>query len=65
MTSGLSRALVYLKRIAAALERAHPAPRRPRRTADFSVASTADFDAGWDQARAEGPTGMPEEPRRQ
>jgi hypothetical protein len=43
---------VWLKRIALALERMAPPPprrpRRPRQKADFSVATPADFDAGYD-----------------
>ena len=47
--TGWSRALVYLKRITLALERAHPPrPRRSPRPVDFSVATTADFDSGYD-----------------
>lgn len=48
----LARCLVWLKRIALALERMAPPPprrpRRPRQKADFSVATPADFDAGYD-----------------
>jgi len=44
-----ARALVYLKRIALALERAHPPrPRRSPRPVDFSVSTTADFNSGYD-----------------
>lgn len=45
----LARAVVCLRRIALALERAHPpAPIRVRRPAEFSVSTVADFDAGYD-----------------
>jgi hypothetical protein len=57
MTLGLARALVYLKRIAAALDRAYPPPpAMPRRRLrpDFSVATVADFDRGYD-SRAQVP----------
>jgi hypothetical protein len=45
----LVRAIAWLKRLTLAVERlAPPAPRRPRVPADFSVASTEDFDEGYD-----------------
>jgi hypothetical protein len=51
--TAMSRLLVYAKRIAAALDRlAPPAPRRARR-AEFSIATDADFERGYDERNAE------------
>jgi hypothetical protein len=50
--TAMSRALVYLRRIAAALDRAYPPPPtlpRQRVRPDFSVSTVADFDRGWDE----------------
>jgi hypothetical protein len=50
------RALVYLRRIAESLERAHPpTPTLARRPAEFSVATPEDFERGFDdRGRADG-----------
>jgi hypothetical protein len=50
--SGMARALVYLRRIAAALDRAYPPVPPQRRRAEFSVSSAADFERGWDARTA-------------
>ena len=48
----LARAVVCLRRIAIALERAHPpVPVRVRRPTEFSVSTVADFDKGYDESR--------------
>jgi len=45
----LMKMLVSLRRIAAALDRLAPPPAaRPRRRAEFSVSSAADFNRGYD-----------------
>ena len=43
----LPRALVYLRRIADALDRLAPPPRRRLRRTEFSLATDADFERGY------------------
>jgi len=46
----LPRALVLLRRIADALDRLAPPPRRRlRRPVEFSIATPQDFERGWDE----------------
>jgi hypothetical protein len=50
--TAMSRALVYLRRIAGALDRAYPpapAAPAPRRPVEFSIATPRDFEQGWDE----------------
>jgi hypothetical protein len=46
-TRPLPRALVLLRRIADALDRLAPPPRRRLRRTEFSVATDADFERGY------------------
>lgn len=49
----LPRALVLLRRIADALDRAHPAPpRRVRRPLEMSVSTNEDFERGYSASRS-------------
>lgn len=49
-SSPIARCLIYLKRIALALERLAPPAPRARRPSEFSVATDADLLAGWKAA---------------
>ena len=51
--TNMARALVYLKRITLALERLAPPPRRRLRRTEFSVATDADFERGYDTRNVE------------
>jgi hypothetical protein len=44
----MPRVLVYLRRIADALDRLAPPTRRPTRRAEFSIATRESFEAGYD-----------------